>query len=203
MYFSTLALVNVVLLVSALASPLINCRENNEDKNPDINIFPAFESYEDWAICKGKITKDRFPNLQVPKETGGCVRYYRGIDMTGVVTELHFYFKDNVRSACDCAIKCLEMPTLCTNWVWKHTFMSKQDSGKRSCTLYSSPNLPTDVTLQYDLADSKGFQPLQSANNPQVGAPAPLTFLDAANTKPDKFGVSGFMVQDEKNVQYC
>ncbi|RKK65702.1 hypothetical protein BFJ69_g16058 [Fusarium oxysporum] len=139
---------------------------------------------------------------KAPNREGGCVRYYQGIDMTGVVTEQHFFFKDGFKTACDCAAKCLEEPNKCTNWVWKHTFMP-EDGGKRSCTLYSSPNLPTDVTLKYDLANSKGFNLLQAANNPQAGAPAPLTFLDAAGTIPDKFGVSGFMVQDQNGRQFC
>lgn len=78
-----------------------------------------------------------------------------------------------------------------------------QDSGKRSCTLYSSPNLPTGVTLDYNTAKSKGFKPLQAGNNPQVGAEAPLTFLDKKNTKPDPFGVSGFTAQDQKGRLYC
>ncbi|KAF3103923.1 hypothetical protein TWF569_004085 [Orbilia oligospora] len=167
------------------------------------DIFPNFNRYSDWAICKGIITKRRFPNLQAPNNCGGCVRYYRGIDMTGVVTELHFYRRDGVRNACDCAAKCLEMPNTCTNWVWKHTFMRNKDGGRRSCTIYSSPNLPTGVTLSYNTTLSTGFLPLQAMNNPQGGAPAPLTFLDAANTKPDRFGVSGFIVQDQLGRQYC
>ncbi len=206
MHLTTAFLTTILLATSTVASPPgsgLNGRDVCDDNNPDVNIFPPFENYEAWAICKGKITKDKFPNLQAPEETGGCVRYYRGIDMAGVVTEVHFYFKDNVRSACDCAIKCLQRNSSCTNWVWKHTFMSDKDSGKRSCTLYSSPNLPTNVTLAYDLANSSGFQFLNSSNNPQGGALAPLTFLDAANTKPDKFGVSGFMVIDQNNLQYC
>ncbi|EXA02011.1 hypothetical protein FOWG_01713 [Fusarium oxysporum f. sp. lycopersici MN25] len=65
----------------------------------DNNIFPDFDRYSDWTICKGKITKDRFPNLQAPNRDGGCVRYYRGIDVTGVVTEQHFFFKDGFKNA--------------------------------------------------------------------------------------------------------
>lgn len=204
MHFPSISLTTIFLAASTFASSLSYGfgQQDNGDDNPDVNIFPAFENYESWAICKGQITKDRFPNLQAPEDAGGCVRYFRGIDMTGVVTELHFYFKDNVRSACDCAIKCLEAPASCTNWVWKHTF-NDQDQGKRSCTLYSSPNLPTSVTLAYDLANSTGFEPLQPTNNPQAGALAPLTFLDEANTQPDGFGVSGFMVEDQNNLQYC
>jgi hypothetical protein len=53
------------------------------------------------------------------------------------------------------------------------------------------------------LANSAGYQLLQPGNNPQAGAPAPLTFLDVNNTIPDNFGVSGFIVQDQDNRQYC
>lgn len=197
MHFTALIL---LLASTALASP---ANSPSHDNNPNADIFPDFDRYSDWAICKGEITKDRFPNLQAPNDEGGCVRYYQGIDMTGVVTELHFFFNDGFKTACDCAAACLNRPTICTNWVWKHVFKKKKDSGRRSCTLYSSPNLPIGVKLDYNLAKSTGFQPLDPMNNPQAGAPAPLTFLDAANKHPDKFGVSGFAVQDQKGRQFC
>lgn len=57
------------------------------------NIFPPFANYDKWAICVGKVTKKMFPHLQAPTAAGGCVRYYQGIDMTGVVTEKHFFAK--------------------------------------------------------------------------------------------------------------
>jgi len=139
---------SLFFVVAALENP------QNSHQDPGANIFPNFNSYSNWAICKGKITKAHFPNLQAPKPNGGCVRYFQGIDMTGVVTELHFFFKDGFRTACDCAAQCLKQPTNCTNWVWKHTFMD-EDSGKRSCTLYSSPNLPSNVTLAYDTANHR------------------------------------------------
>jgi hypothetical protein len=120
--------------------------------------------------------------------------------MTGVVTEVDIYFP-TIKSACDCAAKCLENPLTCTNWVFKHTFVPTLDHGKRSCTLYSSPNLPTDVTLWYNLTGSVGFQKL--GTNPQAGGSAPLTFRDTAMTIPDPFGVSGFTTQDANNKQYC
>jgi hypothetical protein len=123
--------------------------------------------------------------------------------MTGVVTEIDLYFKDGIKTACDCISRCLSSPSTCTNWVFKHTFLPKLDSGKRSCTLYSSPNLPTGVTLWYNLTGSSGFQLLQPANNPQPGALAPLTFGNTAMTKPDPFGVSGFISQDQNMLQYC
>ncbi|KIE00527.1 hypothetical protein MAJ_03302, partial [Metarhizium majus ARSEF 297] len=69
-----------------------------------------------------------------------------------------------------------------------------------SCTLYSSPNLPSNLTLDYDEAKSSGFQPLSDANNPQVGGNSPLTFLDDAGTKPDPDGVSGFTAIDQNGV---
>lgn len=125
---------------------------------------------------------------------------FQGIDVTGVVTEIDIYFPE-VQSACDCIIKCLEAPLTCTNWVFKHTNVPALDHGRRSCTLYSSPNLPTDVTLDYDLALSTGFAPLNPANNPQAGGGAPTTVLDNGN--PDPFGVSGFLQQDVNGKLYC
>ena len=125
---------------------------------------------------------------------------FQGIDITGVVTEVDIYFP-KVQSACDCIALCLDAPTTCTNWVWKHTNVPSLDSGRRSCTLYSSPNLPSGVTLDYDLALSSGFQLLQAANNPQVGAGAPTTVLDNGN--PDPFGVSGFLQRDVNGKLYC
>jgi hypothetical protein len=128
--------------------------------------------------------------------------------MTGVVTEVDIYFP-TIKSACDCAAMCLTHALTCTNWVFKHTFVPKLDSGRRACTLYSSPNLPTDVTLVYDLHNatglgfSVGYQLLAANNNPQAGGGAPLTFLDAANTKQDRFGVSGFLSLDQNGNLYC
>ncbi|KAK6503694.1 hypothetical protein TWF481_008698 [Arthrobotrys musiformis] len=200
MHFVSTALAVCAAISAATATSLYH--RNRCDIRRGEDIFPRFSEYSDWAICKGIITKHRFPNLQAPNNCGGCVRYYRGIDMTGVVTEVHFYHP-KVRNACDCAAKCLERPNNCTNWVWKHTFMPDVDGGKRSCTLYSSPNLPSDVNLAYNLDLSQGFLPLDPKNNPQNGSAAPLTFLDAANTIPDRFGVSGFMVQDQNNRQFC
>lgn len=203
MHLTIATAIAVLAATGVVASPMDpSRRDNNDDSNPSVNIFPRPDTYENWAICKGKITKARFPNLQAPTAEGGCVRYYQGIDMTGVVTEQHLFASNGINSACDCAAACLERPASCTNWVYKHTFMAG-DGGKRSCTLYSSPNLPTNVTLAYDTAHSAGFQLLQPGNNPQAGALAPLTTLDAAGTKPDKFGVSGFMVQDQNKRQYC
>ena len=204
MYFSTVTLLATFLASTALAGPLngLRVRDHDDDSSSDINIFPSCDHYDELAICKGKITKHQFPKLQAPSDNGGCVRYFRGIDITGVVTQVNLFFKDGIHSACDCAARCLDAPTSCTNWVFKHTFMPGDD-GKRSCTLYSSPNLPANVTLEYDLAQSTGFQLLQPTNNPQKGCDAPLTFLDSGNTQPDNFGVSGFVVRDTNQNQYC
>ncbi len=119
--------------------------------------------------------------------------------MTGIVTEIHLLAHDGINSACDCIAACLNRPATCTNWVFKNASVPG-DQGKRSCTLYSSPNLPTGVTLVYDTDHSKGFKPLPQGNT-QAGALVPLTTLDG--TAPDRFGVSGFMVQDQNQRQYC
>ncbi len=171
--------------------------------DPD-NIFPSSATvYNNWAICKDSISKKYFPKLSAPTSRGGCVRYFRYVDITGVVTELHFYRKNGIHTACDCIAKCLERPTSCTNWVYKNIFNKALDGGYRSCTLYSSPNLPSNVTLAYNLKQSKGYQLLQAGNNPQPGAPVPFTFSNAANTVTDPYGVSGFIVQDQGYNLHC
>jgi hypothetical protein len=206
MLFATKTVLSALLLSSNVFGATLKglrVRDKGDDSNPEINIFPKDDdSYNKYAICKGNITKGKFPALQAPSNDGGCVRYYRGIDITGVVTQVNLFFSDGIESACDCATRCLEAPESCTNWVFKYTFMPG-DGGKRSCTLYSSPNLPVDVTLAYNTAQSKGFQELLPSNNPQTGCDAPLTFLDADNTQPDNYGVSGFMVRDSQGRQYC
>jgi hypothetical protein len=171
--------------------------------DPD-DIFPSnSDTYNDWAICKDAISTAKFPNLFAPTKRGGCVRYFQGVDITGVVTEKHFFHKDGVTNACDCIITCLQRPLSCTNWVYKHIFEPKLDGGYRSCTLYSSPNLPSNVTLAYNLTGSTGYSLLQTVNNPQPGAPAPFTFSDSANTKVDNDGVSGLIFQDQDNKLHC
>jgi hypothetical protein len=186
---------------AADASTSQNLRRTGYDPN---NIFPSSANvYNNWAICKDSISKYKFPKLNAPTSRGGCVRYFRYIDITGVVTELHFYRKDGIHTACDCIAKCLERPTSCTNWVYKNIFNKELDGGYRSCTLYSSPNLPSNVTLDYDLSKSTGYDLLQSVNNPQPGAPAPFTFSNAANTVTDAYGVSGFIVQDQDYKLHC
>lgn len=199
MYLTAATAIAALAAAGAVASRTTPIRRDDGD---DPNFFPSFDRYQDWAICKGRVTKGRFPNLQAPTDDGGCVRYFQGIDITGVVTEKHFFAKDGFASACDCVAECLVRSGNCTNWVWKHAFMDGDD-GKRSCTLYSSPNLPANVTLAYDTGRSTGFDLLQPTNNPQMGANVPLTFLDQQGTQPDTYGVSGFAVQDQSNRQYC
>jgi hypothetical protein len=206
MLFPTTAVLSTLLFSSTVLGATLQglrVRDQDDDSNSDINLFPGDDAYNKYAICKGKITKNKFPGLQAPSNEGGCVRYFRGIDITGVVTQVNLFFKDGIHNACDCATRCLEAPESCTNWVFKHTFAAGLDDGKRSCTLYSSPNLPTNVTLQYNLGGSTGFDLLLPTNNPQKGCDAPLTFLDIKNTEPDKYGVSGFVVRDTNQHQYC
>ncbi|KAF4625081.1 hypothetical protein G7Y89_g13088 [Cudoniella acicularis] len=204
---TTTTILSTLLLTSTVfASPLttITSRDQDDDSNQDIAIFPSANKYDAWAICKTKITKQKFPKLAAPTNDGGCVRYFQGIDMTGVVTQVNLYKKDGINSACDCAAACLDRPLTCTNWVFKHTFAGATvDQNARSCTLYSSPNLPTGVTLKYDTGASTGFNLLLPSSNPQAGGDAPLTFLDMANTQVDKYGVSGFVTRDTNGNQYC
>ncbi|KAH9208236.1 hypothetical protein DL95DRAFT_480681 [Leptodontidium sp. 2 PMI_412] len=202
MHFITLT--PLLLLSGALAAAVVERNGDYDyynDMDDNFNIFKDSNFRWEGAICKNEITTKQFPTLTTPPNfRGGCVRYFQGIDMTGVVTEVDIFFP-RVKTACDCISFCLNAPTTCTNWVFKHTNNPAKDSGRRSCTLYSSPNLPTDVTLGYNLTDSIGFQLLQAMNNPQAGGGAPTTVLDNGN--PDPFGVSGFLTQDVNGKLYC
>ncbi|CZR59865.1 uncharacterized protein PAC_09759 [Phialocephala subalpina] len=204
MHFSTPTIISSLFLFSSVLAGPLGARDFDDSSNSDLDIFPSYDAYSEYAICKGKITKYRFPHLAAPTNEGGCVRYFPAVDMTGVVTMVNLFHKDGINSACDCAAACLDRPLSCTNWVFKNTFRGAAiDDNKRSCTLYSSPNLPTNVTLEYNLGMSTGFDVLDPKQNPQAGGDAPLTFLDAGLTMPDKFGVSGFMSRDTNGVQYC
>ena len=81
MHFSTATALSVLALASSVfAGPLgQNRRDNGDDSNTDINIFPSADHYNDYAICKGKVTKGKFPQLQAPSDDGGCVRKFSSL----------------------------------------------------------------------------------------------------------------------------
>lgn len=136
-------------------------------------------------ICAGLKTQDR-----------GCIRYTRGFDVTGVVTEVDLTFPE-VITECDCIQECLNRPGTCANYVYKFSTPQSVQSGYRTCTLYSDFNLPAQVTLQFDLASSNNTninaaEIIANGNNPHVGALVPQAFKDAnLNTVADPDAVSG------------
>ena len=91
MRFSTATTLSVFALASSVLAGPLGSRDGGDDSNSDINIFPSGDKYNDYAICKGKVTKNKFPQLQAPSNDGGCVRYFPGIDITGVVTMVNLY----------------------------------------------------------------------------------------------------------------
>lgn len=136
-------------------------------------------------ICPGLETQDK-----------GCIRYTRGFDVTGVVTEVDLTFPE-VKTECDCIQKCLDKPGTCANYVYKFSTPESVKSGHRTCTLYSNFNLPADVVLQMNL-NSKNNKNINAAeirangNNPQVGGLVPQAFKDInLNTTADPDAVSG------------
>ena len=116
--------------------------------------------------------------------------------MTGVVTEVDLVFP-LIQNECDCIQQCLIRPTLCAAYVYKFTGASV--GGHRTCTLYSQFNLPSAVTLEFDLANGNnkninGGEITALGNNPQTGAPVPQAFKDAnLNTTADPDAVSGYV----------
>ncbi|KAK9350753.1 hypothetical protein V1505DRAFT_378639 [Lipomyces doorenjongii] len=136
-------------------------------------------------ICPGLQTQDN-----------GCIRYTRGFDVTGVITEVDLTFPQ-VQDECDCIQECLNRPGTCANYVWKFSTSAAVQSGHRTCTLYSNFNLPSDVVLEFDLNSSNNLninadEITATGNNPQRGALVPQAFKDVnLTTTPDQDAVSG------------
>ncbi|PLN81079.1 hypothetical protein BDW42DRAFT_169546 [Aspergillus taichungensis] len=135
-------------------------------------------------ICPHLATQDK-----------GCVRYTRGFDVTGVVSEVDLTFPE-VASKCDCIQACLDRPGTCANYVWKFSTADAVESGHRTCTLYSDFNLPGNVSIQFDLgsANNKNINAAGITSkeaNPDDGGPVPQAFKDLDSLVPDHDAVSG------------
>lgn len=172
MHFALATIVSL-LAIGALAGP-IGARDDNKDNEGGLK-----------RIC---------PNLKT--QDNGCIRYTRGFDVTGVVSEVDLSFPQ-IQSECDCIQECLNRPTTCASYVYKFSTPASVQSGHRTCTLYSQFNLPAAVTLAFDLnngadANINAAEIIANGNNPQMGAPVPQAFMDAnLNTVADNKAVSG------------
>jgi hypothetical protein len=146
------------------------------------------------------------PNLKVADK--GCIRYVKGFDITGVVTEVDLTFPQ-VKSVCDCIQECLNRPTTCASWVYKFSTPASQQSGHRTCTLYSQFNLPADVSIEIHLNSHKNkninkAQIIANGNNPQAGGLVPEAFKDAnLNTVADDMAFSGPVWQLANGQALC
>lgn len=180
MYFTSIASA-ALLFTAAIAGPI--AKRDNDDPQQ--------------RIC---------PQLRV--QGGGCIRYVKGFDVTGVVTEVDLTFPQ-IRDECDCIQECLNRPTTCANFVWKFSTPQSVKSGHRTCTLYSQFNLPSDVTIDINVNSTLNKnlnipELLADGNNPQAGAPVPQAFKDInLNTIPDNDAVSGEVWQLATGVAVC
>ncbi|MCJ1291147.1 hypothetical protein MMC34_002690 [Xylographa carneopallida] len=140
--------------------------------------------------------------------TGGCVRYVRGFDVTGVVTEVDLSFP-LIHDECDCIAQCLARPTTCAAYVYKFSTPASVQAGRRTCTLYSQFNLPSGVQLAFALNSTLSRNVnapavVAGGNNPQLGARVPQAFMDEAlSTVPDKEAVSGPVWQLANGKAVC
>lgn len=137
----------------------------------------------------------------------GCIRYVKGFDVTGVVTEVDLTFP-LIQDECDCIQQCLDRPTTCAAYVWKFSTPASVQSGHRTCTLYSQFNLPTDVTIDINVNSTlnrniNAPELLLLGTNPQTGALVPQAFKDANNTVPDPDAVSGEVWQLATGQAVC
>jgi hypothetical protein len=148
---------------STLAGPILARRGDDDSKDSEGGLK---------RIC---------PNLNT--QDNGCIRYTRGFDVTGVVSEVDLTFPQ-VQSECGCIQECLNRPTTCASYVYKFSTPASVQSGHRTCTLYSQFNLPAGVVLEFDLNSTNNqninaAEILANGNNPQAGAPVPQAFMDA------------------------
>ena len=155
-------------------------------------VTTAFESNGDpekgdrglKKICTHLKTQDK-----------GCVRYTRGYDVTGVLTTV----TPDVRDECACIEECIKAPDSCDTYVWKYN-----DQGtRRTCTLYSNFNLPSNVTVVYEeppTAPNHGYDPI-SGGPTQVGGLVPKATNPAGEI--DEGAVSGPVWQLEGGGTQC
>jgi hypothetical protein len=174
MYISSAFLVSI-LAIGTFANPLVVWDEDGNDYRKDNDHD---KNCGQKRICPRLETQDN-----------GCIRYTRGFDVTGVTTEVDLVFP-RVKNECDCIQECLKRLGTCANYVWKFSTPDSVKSGHRTCTLYSNFNLPLDVTLAFDVNNSKNISALNT--NPQPGSLVPQAFKDSnLNTTPDPDAVSG------------
>ena len=123
------------------------------------------------------------PAFTVGLIEGGCSRYVRGFDITGVTNLIN---AGSTPTFCDCMNLCKEQGSTCASWVWKFT---APDQTTRQCTLYSNFNLPPNVIIDVNLAAStEGV----NGGNPQAGGLIPPCTLDSLATgTPDPECASG------------
>ena len=132
----------------------------------------------------------------------GCTRYVKGFDITGVTTEVDLTFAQGIKKAQDCFDRCASSPSTCVSWVWKFT----TDPLHRTCTLYSNFNLPSAVTIAFDVAKStaniNNDKLMANNNNPQAGAVVPQC-TQFNSTKVDNECMSGMSYLTASNVLLC
>lgn len=185
MHFTLAAVLPFLAISGVLAGPI---RARDDDKDNEGGLKP---------ICPNLNTQDK-----------GCIRYTRGFDVTGVVSEVDLTFPQ-IQNECDCIQECLNRPTTCATYVYKFSTPASVQSGHRTCTLYSQFNLPADVTLAFDLNNGankniNAAEIMANGNNPQAGAPVPQAFMDAnLNTTADPNAVSGPVWQLANGQTQC
>jgi len=147
------------------------------------------------------------PTLNTTRDHG-CIRYVKGFDVTGVVTEVDLTFPE-INDACDCIQACLDRPGTCAAYVYKFSTGDAVLSGHRTCTLYSQFNLPANVTIEIDVTNENntninGDELVSNGNNPQNGAAVGMTFMDFnLNSTQDMDAVSGEVWQLSTGDAIC
>ncbi|KAE9377329.1 hypothetical protein N431DRAFT_555545 [Stipitochalara longipes BDJ] len=208
MFFRTTQVFAALMLISsALALALPNAKPEAQP----VEVLVEGESFIEFAQiqCENERhgLKPICPHLNKTADNG-CIRYVKGFDITGVVTEVDLTFPE-INDACDCIQSCLNRPTTCAAWVYKFSTADAVMSGHRTCTLYSQFNLPSEVVIEIDVTNPNNSninaqELVANGNNPQNGATVAQTFMDVnLNATVDKDAVSGAVWQLSTGKAIC
>jgi len=209
---SVLATLMVVSSVAATALPVA------EPEPAPVEILVEGQTLVEFAEiqCENTVTVTKMkthglepicPTLNTTRD-GGCIRYVKGFDVTGVVSEVDLTFPE-INDACDCIQACLDRNTTCAAYVYKFSTGDSVLSGHRTCTLYSQFNLPADVVIAIDVTNANNSninadELVSNGNNPQNGAAVAMTFMDFnLNSTQDMDAVSGEVWQLETGDAIC
>jgi len=186
-----------VLLVGSAAASSRTLLDNNNKNNGKHNVITITDDVCPNGVGMVNVLGSNVNSgagvpAQLHLEGKHCTHFYKGFDVTGVVTEfdltnnntLNGVPNDAIHNACDCVRACFERIGVCMAWVWKFTGVTNA----RTCTLYSQFNLPPLVTLTYNVAASQNGATVTNGAITPGNGPSTAGILDNNVHNENEFG---------------